>query len=62
MPGFLKNDLKAMHETTRRFSYEKGKITLNFSLRIDTKGELKDFKELLERAVTDVTEEIDRVK
>ena len=54
------NKLKENHITNRTFNYSKGDITLNFTLRIDIKDQLKDFKELLEMAVKEISEEIER--
>lgn len=42
----------------RTFSYTKGEVNLNFTLRTDIKQQLKDFLELLEIAVKEVKEEI----
>jgi hypothetical protein len=44
----------------RTFSYSKGKVNLSFTLRTDTKDELKVFLELLEVAVLEVQEEIEK--
>lgn len=41
----------------RQFSYSKGRTNLSFQLRIDIKTELREFIELLEQALKDVTEE-----
>lgn len=53
-----KKTLRANKETRRSFSYSQGNASLNFTLRIDVKSELKDFLELLKIAVEDVTKEI----
>lgn len=50
--------LKEEHITSREFNYSKGDVSLKFGLRIDIKSQLKDFKELLIKALEDVTEEI----
>ena len=52
--------LKEDHKTNRTFNYSKGDVNLAFTLRIDTKDQLKDFKELLEKSLEDITEEIER--
>lgn len=44
----------------RQFSYSKGRTNLSFQLRIDIKTELREFIELLEQALKDVTEEFDK--
>ncbi len=56
----FRKKLKQNHVTNRTFSYSKGDVSLNFTLRIDIKDQLKDFKELLEKAVEEVSEEIER--
>lgn len=43
---------------TKQFSYSREKVALNFSLRIDIKNDLKCFKELLEAALIDVSDEL----
>ena len=45
---------------TRDFKYSLGNVSLDFSLRTDTKTGLKDFAKLLEQALVDVKEEIAR--
>ncbi len=49
-------------EVSRNFNYTKGNVRLNFTLRIDIKQELKDFKECLEQALKDVNEELNSKK
>lgn len=49
--------VEANHTQSKSFSYKKGGVTLSFSLRVDIKQEMKDFVELLERAVVEVGEE-----
>lgn len=44
----------------RKFDYVKGKVHLDFTLRIDIKQELKDFMEILCAAVEDVQKELDK--
>lgn len=44
----------------KTFKYSKGVTNLSFTLRIDIKQELKDFLELLERAVEDVKIQLDK--
>jgi len=53
-----KKILKTENTTSKNFSYKLGAVALSFSLRTDIKQELKDFKELLVRALEDVTEEL----
>lgn len=55
-----KKPLIQKHEDWRNFDYEQGGTTLKFSLRIDNKNQLRNFKELLEKALADVTAEVER--
>lgn len=54
----LFNKIKKNNTTQKTFSYSKGEVTLNFTLSVDTKDELKDFLELLKVAQEDITTEI----
>ncbi len=54
----MKDIVRKSSELRKTFSYDKGAVHLDFTLRIDTKQELKDFKEILLRAVEEVEEEI----
>lgn len=56
----FRKQLKTNHEDWRNFSYSKGDTVLNFKLRIDIKSQLKDYKELLKKALDDVTEELEK--
>jgi len=55
---FNKKTLITNNTTSKNFSYTKGVCQLNFSLRTDTKRELKDFLELLKVAQEEVEKEI----
>jgi len=55
-----KKTLQTNNTTSKNFSYSKGKVNLNFSLRTDIKQELKDFLECLKVAIKDVTSEIEQ--
>ena len=46
----------------KEYSYELGAIRLSFSLRVDQKGELKSFKQLLERAIKDIETDLAAMK
>ena len=46
------------HIESKSFNFNKGSVNLSFTLRIDTKSELQDFKELLEQAIINVEEEV----
>lgn len=48
------------HTETRNFSYSKGTTTLRFNLRTDIKQELKDFKELMLMALSDIDIELSK--
>jgi len=56
--NIFKNTIKKDTTDTRAFKYSKNKVNLNFSLRIDIKSELKDFRELLLQAVEDINKEL----
>lgn len=53
-----KKTLITNNTTSKNFSFSKGSCQLNFSLRTDIKGELKDFLELLKVAQEEVEKEI----
>ena len=53
-----KNIIKSESTTSRAFDYSYGNVTLKFSLRTDIKTDMKDFLVLLEKAVSDVKEEL----
>ena len=56
----FRKQLKSNHEDWRNFNYSKGDTALNFKLRIDIKSQLKDYKELLEKAIQDVDDELNK--
>lgn len=45
---------------SRTFTYRKNNVTLSFTLRTDVKTELSDFRDCMEVAMVDVTEEINK--
>lgn len=55
-----KHAVRTDHKTVRQFSYRKNNVSLAFSLRIDIKEDLKDFRELLVEALKEVDQEIER--
>ncbi len=59
MRNFLKS-VKTDHTESKNFSYSKGKVNLAFSLRVDVKHQLRDFEELLETALEDVKNELEK--
>jgi len=56
----FKKKITENHITRRQFSYSKGMISLEFTLRVDIKTELEVFKELLLKALEDIEQEIDK--
>lgn len=50
--------VKSDNKVSKQFSYSKGNVALNFTLRIDIKNELKDFLECLKVAQKEVEEEL----
>ena len=58
-PGKPFEVLEDRSTRTKNFNYIKGNVQLAFNLRTDVKTELKIFKELLERAIKDVNEELE---
>ncbi len=54
----LKKVLQAAATSTREFNYMLGDVNLKFSLRTDIKQQLKDFSQILERALEDVKAEL----
>lgn len=58
----LRNGLRIDNKTSKQFSYEKGDVKLNFSLRTDIKKELVDFLECMQFAIKEVQAEIDLFK
>ena len=53
--------IKNNSTTSKNFSYSKGAVSLNFTLRNDVKTELKDFAELLKVAQEEVKEELTKL-
>lgn len=53
-----KKILQTNNTTSKNFSYSKGDVSLNFSLRTDIKQQLKDFLEILKVAIKDVEEQL----
>lgn len=57
----LKDIVITKLSSSKSFSYSKGESTLYFNLRVDTKGQLSDFLDLLEKAQGDVKLELERL-
>ena len=55
------NVIKNNSTTSKNFSFSKGVVSLNFTLRNDVKTELKDFLELLKVAQVEVTNELNKL-
>ncbi len=53
-----KNILRTENTTSKNYAYTKNNCRLAFSLRTDIKGEMKDFLELLEAAIIEVTNDL----
>lgn len=60
MLNFNKKNLITNNTTSKSFSYTKGEVSLNFSLRTDIKGQLSDFEELLKTALIEVSKELNK--
>ena len=57
----MKNPFKKEQIISKRtFSYEKTGVSLSFTLNLNNKEEMTKFKELLEKAVQDVQEALER--
>ena len=56
--SLFRKPLVQNHSTSKTFDYARGEVALKFTLNTDKKNELRDFKELLEKAVADVSEEL----
>ena len=54
--------IKNNNEVTKKYSYEKNKITLSFNLRTDIKHQMKDFLELLKVAQKEIEEDLTKLK
>jgi len=48
------------HSTHKQFNYTKGEVSLSFSLKINNKGQMEDFKEILTKALSDLKIELDK--
>ena len=53
-------NIKEYHAVKKQFNYSKGDVQLKFTLRVDISSELKTFKELLEKAIEDISEELNK--
>lgn len=48
--------MQKTQQVNKKYNYSKGKVTLDFSLNLDTKQNIKDFKDILTEALKDVEE------
>lgn len=55
-----KKKVESTNTIQKNFSYKKGEVVLNFTLRTDEKTQLKDFQEILLMASKEVQEEIEK--
>ena len=55
---FKKEQIKSL----RKFTYSKTGVNLSFELNINDKGQMYAFKELLEKAIIDVGEAIEKIE
>jgi len=46
----------------KRFDYAKGKVTLGFTLNLDSKKDFKDFLEILDECKKNVLETLEEIK
>jgi hypothetical protein len=49
-----KQPLTKLITTKKEFSYQKGLVSLNFTLKTDIKSELEDFRSCLDLAIQDI--------
>jgi len=54
----IRETLKREYKTIKQYSYNRGNVTLAFSLNINDKKELETFRELMEIASKEITEDI----
>ncbi len=54
--------IQSDNKQNKVFSYTVGNTQLGFTLRTDIKGELKNFRSLLERAIVDIDKELEGLK
>ena len=55
---FKKKQLQTSNETKKTFNFSKGSVSLNFTLRVDIKTELKDFLELLKASQLEIENQL----
>lgn len=58
--NLFKKQIIENHTENKTFNYQKDKVSLVFTLRTDVKKELKNFKDLLEKAIVDIDKELER--
>ena len=56
--SIFKNIVQKQTVETKQFNYSKNKMHLDFTVRVDIKNDMKDFRDLLLRAIEDIEEEL----
>lgn len=56
----FKRIIREEHVTRREFAYTKDDVSLKFTLRVDNPKELRIFKELMQKAIEDIDEELQK--
>lgn len=57
-----KKVLQKSSNESKSYQYQKGNVSLNFTLRSDIKQEMKDFIEILKAGIKDVEEQLLKIK
>ena len=57
-----KNLLTSTGTQSRSWEIKKGDVTLTFTLRVDIKQQLKDFRECALKAITEIDEQLKSMK
>ena len=57
-----KEPVTAVSVENKKWTYSKGTVNLNFTLRVDIKQELKDCLEIVERFKSDLEEQLASMK
>lgn len=59
--SIFRKQLKENHNLMKNFDYSKGDTSLKFTLRVDMDNQLRDFRELLIKAVDDINDELEEL-
>jgi hypothetical protein len=57
-----KNQIQTSGTQSRSWEIKKGDVTLTFTLRVDIKQQLKDFRECALKAITEIDEQLASMK